>query len=45
MEIRKDGQIFYREHFTIEVTLHSASLSFKIIHAGQTYGIVQVEFV
>lgn len=40
-----DNRLYYKEYFEIEMTLSSASLQFTLIHKGDRYQTIQVEFL
>ena len=40
-----DGRLYYKVYFLVEMTLRSSSLHFSLIHDGDRYETIQVEFL
>jgi hypothetical protein len=41
----KNQRMFYVANYDIDIVVHSASLSFTLVHAGTTYQAVEAKFV
>jgi hypothetical protein len=41
----RDGRLYYKVYFQVEMTLRSASLTFALNYKGKRYETIQMEFV